>query len=348
MFSHLRANLILAGGTLGICSVAYPISLLLVGNALFHDSVRGSLVTDANKRLVGSSLIAQEFKGEEWFQPRPSAAGYNGGASSGSNLGANNPKLRDRVAQQIGPSVSYRAGSASAGLDKVHPKTPQGDIEAWFAAKPDRAALWAAESSVAAPNWAKTDLADDKYGLQGQAIAQWAQSHPEAIAAWKKENPDNSSEPKPEDLVKPYFADFVKTNPGKFPIVVEAKKPDGSVEKKIEPGVADGAVHANFFDLWASDPANAAKVADLELTPADAVTTSGSGLDPHITVANALAQLDRVAAKRSVAVDATRRKADIAALIKEKSFAPWWGLAGEPIVNVLELNLALGAKFPRS
>jgi len=348
MFSHLRANLVLAGVTLSICSVGYPIALLLVGNALFHDSVRGSLVADANQRLVGSRLIAQEFKGDEWFQARPSAAGFNAAASSGSNLGANNPKLRDRVAQQIGPSVSYRAGSASAGLDKAHPKTPQADIGTWFQAQPDRVVQWAAESSVAAPNWAKTDFAEDKYGLQGQAIAQWAISHPDAIAEWKKENPDAPGEPKPEDLVKAYFADFAKAYPGKFPIVVETKKPEGTMEKKIEPGVADSAVYANFFDLWASDPANTDKVADLDRIAVDAVTTSGSGLDPHITVANAMAQLDRVAAKRSPSTEPAQRKADIAALIKAKSFAPLLGLAGEPIINVLELNLALEVQFPRS
>jgi K+-transporting ATPase ATPase C chain len=69
--------------------------------------------------------------------------------------------------------------------------------------------------------------------------------------------------------------------------------------------------------------------------PADAVTASASGLDPHISPANAHIQAVRVAAARGV--DAGR----IRALVAEATEHPWLGLVGEPRVNVLLLNLAL-------
>ena len=52
------------------------------------------------------------------------------------------------------------------------------------------AATWAADASVGPTNWAKTDFANDKYGLQGEYILAWAKDHPEVIAEWKKANPD--------------------------------------------------------------------------------------------------------------------------------------------------------------
>jgi K+-transporting ATPase ATPase C chain len=349
----LRANLLLPVFTLGMCCVLYPAVLYAVGRGLFPTAASGSLVDgkwdDATDQVGGSRLIAQPFTGEEYFWPRPSAASYNAAAAGGSNWGANNPKLRDRVCQQLGPMVVYKAGSKSAGPDRDNPRTPQQDVEAWFAAKPDRAAGWAADSSIAPANWAKTDLANDKYGLQGEFILQWAKDHPDVIAEWKTANPDKTDDPKPEDLVGPFFASFARVHPGKWPGIVEAKQPDGSTARRIEPVTSDPAIHANFFDLWLSDPANAARVADLEPVVADMVMASGSGLDPHITVRNALSvyQLDRVAKKRAAApAEFERVRQGVADLVRAKSFTPLGGLAGEPLVNVLELNLELDAKHP--
>jgi potassium-transporting ATPase KdpC subunit len=69
--------------------------------------------------------------------------------------------------------------------------------------------------------------------------------------------------------------------------------------------------------------------------PADAVTASASGLDPHISVANALLQCPRVARARGLDAAIVRR------LIREHTRNPQWGILGEAGVNVLELNLAL-------
>jgi K+-transporting ATPase ATPase C chain len=72
-----------------------------------------------------------------------------------------------------------------------------------------------------------------------------------------------------------------------------------------------------------------------EKVPVDAVTTSGSGLDPHISVANARIQAPRVAEARSMSVD------DVLALVDDRTDERALGFLGEPGVNVLLLNLAL-------
>ncbi len=71
--------------------------------------------------------------------------------------------------------------------------------------------------------------------------------------------------------------------------------------------------------------------------PADAVTTSGSGLDPDISPDFARAQVPRIAAARGLG------PADVAALVERQTQHPAFGLIGESRVNVLELNLALDA-----
>jgi len=69
--------------------------------------------------------------------------------------------------------------------------------------------------------------------------------------------------------------------------------------------------------------------------PADAVTTSGSGLDPHISLQNAELQTPRVAKARAVSEEKLRE------LIQQNTDGPDLGILGDPGVNVLRLNLAL-------
>lgn len=102
----------------------------------------------------------------------------------------------------------------------------------------------------------------------------------------------------------------------------------GSNLGPLNPALVE-AVNARVAALRAADPANRAPV------PADLVTASGSGLDPHISPAAAAYQIDRVARRRSLAPEQLR------ALVDQYTEGRQWGIFGEARVNVLELNLAL-------
>jgi K+-transporting ATPase ATPase C chain len=119
--------------------------------------------------------------------------------------------------------------------------------------------------------------------------------------------------------------------------------PEGKPEQRIEPVREGTDIQGIFFDLWRQEHPEA----ELEVVPADLVMASGSGLDPHITLKNALYQLDRVAGKWA---EKTKRnpaqvRTEIEALLGEMAAAPLGGLVGEKLVNVLEVNLALHQRF---
>ena len=169
-----------------LTGLAYPLVVLGVGQTLFRDRADGSLI-EVDGVVVGSELIGQAFAEPEYFHPRPSAAGsgYDGAASSGSNLGPTNPEYLDEVRARV---ADYRAANG---------------------------------------------LADDAQ------------------------------------------------------------------------------------------------------VPADAVTASGSGLDPHISLANARLQAPRVASERGMSVDA------VLAVVQDHIDGRPLGVLGDPGVNVLALNLTL-------
>jgi len=76
-----------------------------------------------------------------------------------------------------------------------------------------------------------------------------------------------------------------------------------------------------------------------QLVPADAVTASGSGLDPHISVKNALLQLPRVAKARGMS------ETEVKALLEKYTDGPDFGILGDAGVNIVKLNLALDGKY---
>lgn len=85
-----------------ICGLVYPLAVTGVGQLVFRGKADGSLVT-VDGEVVGSELIGQQFSAAEYFHPRPSAAGsgYEGAASSGSNLGPTNAEYLDTVVERV-------------------------------------------------------------------------------------------------------------------------------------------------------------------------------------------------------------------------------------------------------
>ncbi len=169
----------------------YPFAVTGISQVAFADKANGSLIVSRGGTIVGSTLLGQNFTGENYFHPRPSAAGANGydaASSSGSNLGPTSEKLANLVKERV---TAYRT----------------------------------------------------THGL-----------------------------------------------------------------------------------------------AETQAVPADAITASGSGLDPHISPRNAALQTARVAKARNI----TQEK--IAEFVRANTDPAFLGLLGEPGVNVLKLNLALDGR----
>lgn len=181
---NLLTSLKLVALTLLVCCVAYPLLVLAMARALDEAKAEGSLLRNEAGGIIGSRLIAQEFRSPKYFWPRPSSAEYDGESAGGSNLAPTNPELTERAVE----------------------------------------------------------------------------------------------------------------------ILQRLNLPEGQV------------------------------------VPADLLTASGSGLDPHISEAAASIQIARVAAARSMAED------EVQALIEQHASAPGGRLAPNRIVNVVELNLALDRK----
>ena len=93
--------------------LVYPTLTTLLGQTLFPNQARGSLI-ERNGKTIGSSLIGQSFSGEKYFIGRPSNAGkgYDPTSASGSNLAASNPALRERIAASA-KDIAAREGIAS-------------------------------------------------------------------------------------------------------------------------------------------------------------------------------------------------------------------------------------------
>ena len=110
-----------------LLGLGYPLAMTGIGQAIFPHQANGSLVTDGGK-VIGSEVVGQAFVADRYFQTRPSAAGkgYDGLASSGSNLGPAAKALVDRVKPDIarrraegvvGPLPADLATASGSGLD---------------------------------------------------------------------------------------------------------------------------------------------------------------------------------------------------------------------------------------
>ena len=102
-----------------LTGILYPLAVSGASSLLFSHKASGSLVK-AGGKVVGSSLLGQNFKDRKYFWPRPSAAGndgYDGLASGGTNLGPSNPKLIDAVKERV---AAYREAN-HLGADEPVP-----------------------------------------------------------------------------------------------------------------------------------------------------------------------------------------------------------------------------------
>jgi len=333
MLRYFTKSVLLMGFAVAICCGLYPLTLWVIGQTIFPSQANGSLVRGPDGKVVGSRLIAQPFTKDEYFQPRPSAVSYDASASGPSNLGSSNYALRARVAGILGPIVKYRGG-AKAG----QPVAP--DIEAWFQQDQYQGnahvvAQWADAHNSLAQAWVKADASHAAY------VDEWTKAHPAEVAQWVKDNPD-TPQPAATDLAVIFFDSFSKDHPGQFPAAVQHET-DGKTVSVIEPVKEGTDIQSTFFDMWRQEHPDVA----LEEVPADMVMASGSGLDPNITLDNALFQLDRVAAQwaKDMNRDPGQVRREIQTVLEQRATAPFGGLAGAKMVNVLELNLALRARY---
>jgi K+-transporting ATPase ATPase C chain len=196
-----------------------------------------------------------------------------------------------------------------------------------------------------------------KYGRKGPRpgepvgpdIERWLHAHPEAVAAWNEGHSgaaerwlkagDNAK------LVATWKKQAGKEGDAEVDDVVHfftawAGKPPAQWPREVK-----RAVQAVFFESWLEKNPGV----DFEPVPADMVMASGSGLDPDITLKNALYQLDRVAAEwaKETKRDAMQLRKEIEDLLRKKVHAPLGGLAGVDLINVLEVNLALRDRLGR-
>jgi K+-transporting ATPase ATPase C chain len=329
MIKNISKTFLLIFFAILICCVMYPALLWAIGKIVFPFQAEGSVLFGPSGKPVGSALIAQPFTHDEYFQPRPSAASYNASASASAALAASNYQLRSRVAMMLGPIICYKSGP-NAGK----PVAP--DIEKWFQkdtfqSAPSIVGQWADAHSSNAQAWISADSGHARY------VNKWANAHPNDVAQFVKDNP-GIPKPAASDLAVVFFKSFSKENPGKFP-GVKAGSEIGPVGEGTD-------IQSIFFDMWRQDNPDVS----LQDVPGDLVTTSASGLDPHITLENARFQLDRVAPKWAEIThhDLAQVRDEIQQVLEANEFAPLNGLVGEKMVNVLKVNLELQKQYASS
>ena len=334
MLLYVSKSLWLIGVSVVILCGVSPGILWAIGQTVFPFQANGSIVKDGDGKVIGSLLVAQPFSKDEYFQPRPSAASFDATASTSSGYGASNYTLRDRVARVIGPLATYADGPNKG-------KAVAPEVEAWFQAdkfggNPHIVGQWADAHNSLAQGWVTGDPTHGAY------VDAWSTTHDADVKDWIKANPA-TPQPKASDLAVVFFKSFSNDHPGMFPSSVTKTGADGKPATDIEPVNSGSDIQSMYFDMWRTDHPDVA----INDVPGDLVTASASGLDPHITYANAEFQLDRVAAKWAddKKRDPAELRKEIESILADRAFAPWGGSIGEKIVNVLEVNLELHKRY---
>jgi K+-transporting ATPase ATPase C chain len=105
MFKEIKQGLLFTIVTMVMLGGAYHVVLWGIGRTVFSAQTEGSLIRRGDGTVIGSRLIAQEFKRPEYFRSRPSAAGYNAASTGGSNYGPSNPDHLKAVQERIDATV---------------------------------------------------------------------------------------------------------------------------------------------------------------------------------------------------------------------------------------------------
>src|SRR5882757_3864061 len=118
LFSEIRGAVMSTLVLAVVCCGIYPLIVFGIAQAAFHDKANGSLIVEKDGTVRGSKLLGQQFAGEKYFHPRPSAAGngYDAANSGGSNLGPTSQKLSDAIKERIG---AYRKENGLSENDSV-------------------------------------------------------------------------------------------------------------------------------------------------------------------------------------------------------------------------------------
>jgi potassium-transporting ATPase KdpC subunit len=123
MKNHLLVSIRMTIVLLIIVSGIYPLAVWAVGQLVFSRQANGSLIV-RNGKVIGSELIGQNFTGDRFFHPRPSAAGrdgYDPTASGGTNYGPTSKKLRDSIAAAVGNRKNVPADQVTSSASGVDP-----------------------------------------------------------------------------------------------------------------------------------------------------------------------------------------------------------------------------------
>jgi len=111
ILSEIRPALVATLVIAAVCCGFYPLAVTGIAKLAFAHQANGSLIVDKHGVVIGSSLLGQNFTGEGYFHPRPSAAGANGydaTSSGGSNFGPTSRKLADSIKERV---AAYRTSN---------------------------------------------------------------------------------------------------------------------------------------------------------------------------------------------------------------------------------------------